>query len=114
MRQLDEIGICPQCDSEIYIYKTNNFKRFAKCEGGVDGESGIMVEHSYPLPKAGKIETSALICPENGYPVLIIQKANQKAYFWSDKPCFACKKFDICDLVNDLVTEFTEMKVYGY
>jgi hypothetical protein len=105
MRKLSEIGTCPNCQCSITIFKTRNYKRFAKCE---------ICGTSYPLPKRGKIHNSALICPLHGYPILIIEQNNTPAYFWADRPCFSCTKYDGCQPIKELISEFTELKVYGY
>ena len=105
MRKIEEIGICPNCSCSISIYKTNNYKRFAKCE---------ICGLSYPLPKRGTINNSALICPRRDFPILIIEKKDQKAYFWADGPCFSCVESDRCKPIKELISEFTELKVYGY
>jgi len=105
MRKIEEIGICPNCDCSIYIYKTKNYKRFAKCE---------ICGFSYALPKKGRIEHSALICPIKNLPILIINRNEQKAYFWTDQPCFSCINIDKCHFIEELKQEFTELKVYGY
>ena len=105
MKKVEEIGICPNCDCSIFIYKTNNYKRFAKCE---------ICGFSYPLPKRGSIEISALVCPEKNVPLLIVEKKDQKAYFWADQPCFGCVHVDSCEPIKDLKLEFEELKVYGY
>ncbi|MFX0002949.1 MAG: hypothetical protein ACFE9C_08500 [Candidatus Hodarchaeota archaeon] len=105
MRKLDEIGICPNCDCTISIFKTQNYKRFAKCK---------ICGMSYALPKRGSISNSALTCPRNGFPLLIIDRKSQPAYFWTDQPCFSCVQYDKCERVKELITEFKELKVYGY
>jgi hypothetical protein len=105
MRKIDEIGICPNCSCSISIYKTKNYKRFAKCE-----VCGI----SYALPKRGFINNSAMICPKSKFPILIIDRKNQPAYFWSDQPCFSCVQFDKCENIKELISEFKELSVYGY
>ncbi|MFX1356696.1 MAG: hypothetical protein ACFFA8_05365 [Promethearchaeota archaeon] len=105
MKQIDEIGICPNCECSLIVYKTNNYKRFVKCD---------VCETSYPLPKRGKIINSALTCPKTSFPLLIIEKPHQKPYFWSDQPCFSCIAYDKCELVQELTNEFKNMKVYGY
>lgn len=105
MREIEEIGTCPNCDCSLIIYKTNNYKRFVKCE---------ICGMSYPLPKRGKISNSALLCPRKSVPLLIIEKPSQKAYFWADIPCFTCVDTDNCEKVKELISEFTELQVYGY
>jgi hypothetical protein len=105
MRKLDEIGICPQCQCSLSMYKTINYKRFAKCE---------ICEMSYALPRRGKINSSALECPRNKLPILIIELPHQSAYFWTDQPCFTCIDFDRCATIKELKSEFKELKVYGY
>lgn len=105
MRKIEEIGICPNCDCSISIYKTNNYKRFAKCE---------ICGLSYALPKRGSISNSALVCPLRELPILIIEKTDQKAYFWADGPCFSCVEFDKCENIIELEKEFKELNVYGY
>ncbi|MFX1419602.1 MAG: hypothetical protein ACFE9N_11840 [Promethearchaeota archaeon] len=69
---------------------------------------------SYALPKRGTISNSALICPKNSLPLLIIDRKNQQAYFWTDQPCFSCVQYDKCERVKDIISEFKELKVYGY
>jgi uncharacterized protein YbaR (Trm112 family) len=105
MRKLIEIGTCPKCQGELTVYKTKNYKRFVKCEF-----CGI----SYALPKRGSLNNSALECPRNGFPILIVDRKNHPAYFWSDHPCFQCTKYDTCVPIKDLLLEFKELKVYGY
>jgi len=105
MKKIEEIGECPNCDCSLYIYKTSNYKRFAKCE---------ICGYSYPLPKSGVISNSAMLCPQKRVPILIVEKKDRKAYFWTDSPCFTCIKADNCELINELIAEFEELKVYGY
>ena len=105
MRKIEEIGICPNCDCAISIFKTQNYKRFAKCE---------ICGLSYALPKRGSISNSALACPQSKFPLLIIDRKTQPAYFWTDQPCFSCVKYDKCEIVRELITEFKELQVYGY
>lgn len=105
MRKIKEIGICPHCECSLTIFKTSNYKRFVKCEA-----CGM----SYALPKRGKISNSAIQCPRSNVPVLIVEKPQQKAYFWSDQPCFGCIKFERCDIIEELENEFKELEVYGY
>ena len=105
MRKIEEIGICPNCNCSISIFKTNNYKRFAKCE---------ICGLSYALPKRGTISNSALVCPTRELPILIVEKKDQKAYFWVDGPCFSCVDVDKCQKINELMKEFGDLKVYGY
>lgn len=105
MKKLREIGTCPKCQCSITIYKTSSYKRFAKCE---------MCITSYSLPKQGAISTSALECPRTHFPILIIERPHQPAYFWTDRPCFNCVEFDRCIILGELKAEFKELKVYGY
>ena len=101
MKQIEELGICPNCDCTVYIYKTKNYKRFAKCE---------ICGLSYPLPKKGLINNSALLCPKSCCPILIIERPDQKAYFWADKPCFSCIHIDDCIPLKELIKEFKELE----
>ena len=105
MKKIEEIGECPNCDCSIYIFKTRNYKRFAKCE---------ICGYSYPLPQSGAISNSAMLCPQKRVPILIVEKKDQKAYFWADCPCFTCIKADECEQINELIAEFEALKVYGY
>jgi len=105
MRKIKEIGACPNCDCGLIMFKTNNYKRFVKCE-----ICGI----SYSLPKRGTISNSAIRCPRSRFPILIVEKDQQKAYFWTDQPCFNCIAFDKCNAIVELVKEFKELEVYGY
>jgi len=88
MKKIEEIGECPNCDCSMYIYKTSNYKRFVKCE---------ICGYSYPLPKSGVISNSAMLCPQKRVPILIVEKKDQKAYFWADCPCFTCISVDKCE-----------------
>jgi len=105
MRKIEEIGTCPHCSCSILLYKSQSYKRFVKCE---------ICGYSYPIPKSGKIHNSMMVCPKRDLPILIIEKSNQKAYFWVDAPCFSCVNYDKCTLIQELIQEFTELKVYGY
>jgi hypothetical protein len=105
MRKLEEIGICPACECSISIFKTQNYKRFAKCQ---------VCGFSYALPKRGTINNSALLCMRTKVPILIIDRKDQKAYFWADGPCFSCISYDKCDHIKELQAEFIELGVYGY
>ena len=107
MRKIKEVECCPSCGSSLIIWKTNNYKRFIECENKTCGVS-------YSLPKRGKLSNSAMRCPEKGFPILIVEKTDQKVYFWADQPCFTCVKFDKCGVVHELENEFKELEVYGY
>ena len=48
------------------------------------------------------------------FPILIVDRKEQKAYFWADQPCFNCIAFDKCQPIKDLIAEFKELEVYGY
>ena len=101
MKRLKELGICPKCGLGITLFKTSNYKRFAACEG---------CKTSYPLPRTGKISNSSLSCPLNAFPVLIVEKSDQAAYFWADRPCFSCVAFDKCKPIQELKAEFEELE----
>jgi primosomal protein N' len=105
MKKLAEIGSCPNCDCSISIFKTQNYKRFAKCE---------VCGTSYALPKRGTISNSALLCPRSNLPLLVVDRRDHKAYFWTDQPCFNCVQFDRCEMVKDLISEFKELNIYGF
>lgn len=100
-----EMGQCPKCQCSLLMHKTSTYKRYIKCDG-----CGI----SYPMPKKGKVNNSALECPKTGFPVFYIERDSQKAYFWADQPCFSCIQFDKCSVIKDLISEFKELSVYGY
>ncbi|MHA2392568.1 MAG: hypothetical protein ACXAEX_11550 [Promethearchaeota archaeon] len=105
MKVVMELGSCPICDGELTMFKTSNYKRFVKCE-----QCGL----SYAVPKRGKISNSILQCPKQKLPILIIERSDQKAYFWADQPCFGCIDFDKCKKIEELEDEFKELEVYGY
>ena len=105
MRKVKEIGECPKCGCSIFIYKTNSYKRFAKCDA---------CEASYAIPKSGAISISALDCPKEKYPILIVEKRDSQAYFWTDRPCFTCIEYDLCTPIKELLQEFKDLEVYGY
>jgi ssDNA-binding Zn-finger/Zn-ribbon topoisomerase 1 len=105
MRRQEELGTCPNCSCALLLYKSQNYKRFVKCE---------ICGYSYPIPKSGKIHNSAVECSKKDLPVLVIENPHQKAYFWVDGPCFSCVSYDKCSLIKDLIHEFTALKVYGY
>ncbi|MHA1729099.1 MAG: topoisomerase DNA-binding C4 zinc finger domain-containing protein [Promethearchaeota archaeon] len=64
-------GVCPECGDELTLYKSKSYRRFIKCENPD-------CEFSYPVPKAGYIESSGLVCPEKKLPILIITKKSRK------------------------------------
>jgi len=105
MKELQEVGTCPSCECSLIMYKTTNYKRFIKCD-----VCGL----SYALPKKGKISNSALDCPKSHFPLLVIERLNQSAYFWTDQPCFSCIDYDRCIVLKSLIKEFKELRVYGY
>ncbi len=105
MRNVGEIGTCPKCECAISMFKTNSYTRFAKCE---------VCGTSYPLPKRGSISNSAMLCPKSKFPILVVDRNDQKAYFWTDGPCFSCIEIDRCVAIKELTQEFVEMEVYGY
>ena len=105
MRRIEEIGTCTKWDCSISIFKTNNHKRFAKCE---------VCGMSYALPKRGEISNSVLTCPLSDFPILIVDRKEQQAFFWADQPCFNCIAFDKCEPIRDLIKEFKELEVYGF
>ncbi|MFX1237347.1 MAG: hypothetical protein ACFFAS_14870 [Promethearchaeota archaeon] len=105
MRKIEEIGTCPNCEFSIHSYKTAQHKRFARCEG---------CGTSYSLPKRGRLSNSVLKCPIRKFPILIVEKKDNKAYFWADEACFNCSKYDNCIPIKELIAEFKELEVYGY
>ncbi|MBY9007894.1 MAG: hypothetical protein KGD63_14225 [Candidatus Lokiarchaeota archaeon] len=105
MKKSEELGLCPNCNCSIILHKTLNYKRYAKCE---------ICGNSYPLPNQGRIDNSALICPQRKFPILIIEIKDKKAYFWVDNPCYDCEKYNNCEPVQELIKEFIKMEVYGY
>jgi ssDNA-binding Zn-finger/Zn-ribbon topoisomerase 1 len=114
MKIIDYTGECPECGEVLNIIKTNQFKRYAQCD---NPDCNI----SYGLPKKGKITRSGYCCPETQFPILIIEQVGKNigtAYFWTDKPCFTCRKFDsksdACNETKELIEEFTENGEYGF
>jgi hypothetical protein len=105
MRRIEEIGTCPKCECSISMFKTSNHKRFAKCE---------VCGTSYALPKRGELLNSVLTCPLREFPILIVDRKEQQAYFWADQPCFNCIAFDNCEPIHELITEFKELEVHGF
>ena len=105
MREIEEIGICPNCECSLIMYKTSNYKRFVKCDA---------CGTSYAVPKRGKIECSGLTCPKTEFPLLIIERKGQKSYFWADSPCFDCLEQGSCLPIRELIKEFEDLQVYGY
>ena len=105
MRRIEEIGTCPKCECSLFMFKTNNHKRFAKCD---------VCGTSYPLPKRGELYNSVLTCPLRDFPILIVDRKEQQAFFWADQPCFTCVAFDKCQPIKDLKMEFKELEVNGF
>ena len=100
MKVIKSIGDCIKCGEEIIIYRSKSRNRFIKCYN-------TDCDFSYPLPRAGHIENSGLICPKNKLPILIITKKNQNVtYFWVDGPCFTCKDGSNCPPLVDLREEY--------
>lgn len=111
-RKTPVFGICPKCNfGELEQLKSkNSYGRYIKCDNEECGKS-------YPIPKAGIIEYTALKCPVSKYPILMVTKnGSKKPYFWVDKPHFTCKEFvkGNCQPIKDLEKEFIELGVNGY
>ena len=110
MRELKEIGECPKCGCSIIMFKTNQYKRFAKCE-----ECG----YSYPLPKRGTISNTGELCELSKVPLMVIENAKNSrnkngSYFWAHQPCFNCMNLDKCEIIKELEEEFKEFEEFGF
>lgn len=105
------LGDCPACSDEIYLFKTRQHKRYAKCINESCGKT------SYSLPKQGSIEPTGCQCPKNRLPVLAVipklhlangnvRRQKSKSYFWTDGPCFSCGKRKECEIWKDLIEDY--------
>ncbi|MHA1821292.1 MAG: hypothetical protein ACTSU2_13065 [Promethearchaeota archaeon] len=100
MYALKSVGECPRCGDDLILYRTQNRKRLVKCD---NPECGLI----YGIPKAGKIEATFEKCPETHLPILFIQKKNSDHfYFWTDGPCFNCRKGNSCKPLMELREEY--------
>ncbi len=111
-KKIIKFGECPKCQlGDLELRKSKRtYARYIKC-------SNQECEKSYPLPRAGKIESTDLTCPISELPILmIIKKGSRTPYFWSDKPHFGCRDFNskVCRPIIELEAEFKELGVYGY
>ena len=111
MYALTCLGDCPICGDEIYLFKTRQHKRYAKCINESCGKT------AYPLPKRGSIEPTGCICPKNHLPVLAIvpklhlscgniRRQESKVYFWTDGPCFSCGNRVDCKIWKELKDDY--------
>jgi ssDNA-binding Zn-finger/Zn-ribbon topoisomerase 1 len=108
----ENIGECPLCGDELYIFRTKNRKRLVKCINEDCDPPTI-----YPVPSRGKIECTGYKCPEFNLPILAVvpnlrlrtgqyQSQTKKTYFWTKKPCFTCKNYSKCELVIELQEDY--------
>ena len=106
------IGECPECGDELYIFKTRSHKRLVKCINE-DCEHPTI----YPVPQRGKVECTGYLCPVHNLPILAIvpnlklhtgryQQQRKKTYFWTKNPCFTCRKYSKCDLIQELQDDY--------
>lgn len=104
------IGECPQCGDDLYVFRTYSHKRCAKC-ANEDCEFG------FALPGKGTIEATGVVCPESALQILAIvpnlklQRGNyrrqeKRIYFWTDKPCYACRKKSVCQAFADVHEDY--------
>ena len=106
------IGECPVCGDELYIFKTKSYKRLIKCINEECDPATI-----YPVPQRGKLECTGLICPKHHLPILAVvpnvklhtgkyQQQRKKTYFWTKGPCFTCKQQSKCAQLLELQDEY--------
>ncbi|MHA1585277.1 MAG: hypothetical protein ACTSWL_08480 [Promethearchaeota archaeon] len=106
------VGDCPFCGDELYIFKTKSRKRLVKCIN-----EDCPKEYVYPIPKSGKVEVTGGICPKNNLPILAIipnlvvatgkyRKRKKSTYFWTDGPCFSCSKQSKCENLAEIKEDY--------
>jgi hypothetical protein len=110
-----EVGTCPFCHDDVYIFRTQSRSRVAKCIN-----PDCPVEFAFGIPKKGTLEVTAIYCPkpvekmkgiashEDSRIQILAVVPNQyikqgtfvsqtkKTYFWAKSPCFACSKRSTC------------------
>jgi ssDNA-binding Zn-finger/Zn-ribbon topoisomerase 1 len=111
MNAIQELGTCPSCGDDLWIFKTRTGHRLARCVN----------EHcpkklQYSLPKRGKLEVTADLCPKFHVNIVVVIphlnlktrfKADQKkTYFWSMSPCFMCTQQSRCVPLQELKEEY--------
>jgi hypothetical protein len=122
-----EVGTCPFCQDDIYIFRTQSRSRVAKC---INEE--CPVEFAFGIPKKGSLEVTALYCPKpvgqikgvapnEGSRIQILavipnqyikqgtfRSQTKKTYFWAKTPCFVCNKRSTCEELAEAKEEFTD------
>jgi hypothetical protein len=106
------IGECPYCGDELYVFKTRNRKKLARC---ISDE--CPKKYIFPVPSKGSLEVTGLICEKKNLPILAIipnmkikagvyKPQNKNTYFWTDTACFACPKQHQCPQLKELEDEY--------
>ena len=114
------VADCPKCGEELYLFITDSKKRYIKCLG---------CGFSYPIPRKGKVEFTAMDCPLDNTPIIAIMKYirvpgssgtwmhggikmdeyildKEHSYFYTTRPCYSCPKFDVCEPLQELRDEY--------
>ncbi|RLJ02196.1 MAG: DNA topoisomerase I, partial [Candidatus Aenigmatarchaeota archaeon] len=73
-RKSDELGVCPECGSNLKIIRLKNGKRFVGCEGYPK------CSKSYPLPGTGMIIPLKERCKECGLPMIKVVRKGKRPY----------------------------------
>ncbi len=127
------IGDCPYCNDEVFVFKTKSRSRVAKCIN-----EDCPVGFAFGIPKKGMIELTALYCPKPVPPrkavgskdiiqpqveakiqLLAIVPAQyiksgtfrtqtKKTYFWANRPCFTCATRSKCAALLEARDEFLD------
>lgn len=93
VKQLQKIGICPNCDCSLFIYEDENNERYIKCE---------ICGHAYNIPQKGEIYATKFYCPIYSYPIVAIKSNEKTQFFYSNKRCLECEEYDECIAMDQL------------
>ncbi|UYP48511.1 hypothetical protein NEF87_004796 [Candidatus Lokiarchaeum ossiferum] len=121
------IGDCPYCGDEMFVFRTQSRSRMAKCINEC-----CPAQFGYGIPKKGNLEITALFCPKpipsrkglEPQPHSHIQllavipkqyiktgtfrSQSKKTYFWTMGPCFTCSQRSTCEALAEAKEEFLE------
>ncbi len=121
------IGDCPFCNDEMFVFRTHSRSRVAKCIN-----ENCPVQFAYGVPKKGDLEITALFCPKpipsiKGIcpqpqtqiqllaviPKQYIKRGTfrsqiKKTFFWTRGPCFACSLRSSCEALIEAKEEFLD------
>ncbi len=121
------LGDCPFCGDEVFVFRTQSRSRVAKCIN-----EDCPVNFAYGVPKKGTLEQTALFCPklilslkgvspQPGAQIQLLavvpnqyikrgtfRSQTKKTFFWTRGPCFTCSLRSKCKALAEAKEEFLE------